>query len=41
MMVEGAGNREHTLANIARLGTQVLPQLRDSDLSSHAVPDSG
>jgi alkanesulfonate monooxygenase SsuD/methylene tetrahydromethanopterin reductase-like flavin-dependent oxidoreductase (luciferase family) len=41
MMVEGAGNRERTLANITRLGTQVLPLLRDSNLSSHAVPGSG
>ena len=28
MMVEGAGTRERTLANIARLGAEVLPQLR-------------
>jgi hypothetical protein len=28
MMVEGAGSRERTLANIARLGEQVLPRLR-------------
>lgn len=41
MMVEGAGGRERTLANITRLGTQVLPRLRASDLSSHAVPGSG
>jgi alkanesulfonate monooxygenase SsuD/methylene tetrahydromethanopterin reductase-like flavin-dependent oxidoreductase (luciferase family) len=41
MMVEGAGSREQTLANITRLGAQVLPRLRDSDLSSHAVPGSG
>jgi alkanesulfonate monooxygenase SsuD/methylene tetrahydromethanopterin reductase-like flavin-dependent oxidoreductase (luciferase family) len=41
MMVEGAGSREQTLANITRLGTQVLPQLRNSDLSSRGVPDSG
>jgi alkanesulfonate monooxygenase SsuD/methylene tetrahydromethanopterin reductase-like flavin-dependent oxidoreductase (luciferase family) len=29
MMVEGAGSREATLANITRLGTEVLPRLRD------------
>jgi alkanesulfonate monooxygenase SsuD/methylene tetrahydromethanopterin reductase-like flavin-dependent oxidoreductase (luciferase family) len=28
LMVEGAGDRDTTLANIARLGTDVLPQLR-------------
>lgn len=28
MMVEGAGSRERTLANITRLGEQVLPRLR-------------
>jgi alkanesulfonate monooxygenase SsuD/methylene tetrahydromethanopterin reductase-like flavin-dependent oxidoreductase (luciferase family) len=28
MMVEGAGSREHTLANITRLGEQVVPRLR-------------
>jgi alkanesulfonate monooxygenase SsuD/methylene tetrahydromethanopterin reductase-like flavin-dependent oxidoreductase (luciferase family) len=27
LMVEGAGSREHTLANIARFGAEVLPQL--------------
>jgi alkanesulfonate monooxygenase SsuD/methylene tetrahydromethanopterin reductase-like flavin-dependent oxidoreductase (luciferase family) len=41
MMVEGAGSRERTLANITRLGTQVLPRLRASDLSSPGVPGSG
>jgi alkanesulfonate monooxygenase SsuD/methylene tetrahydromethanopterin reductase-like flavin-dependent oxidoreductase (luciferase family) len=41
MMVEGAGGREQTLANITRLGTQVLPRLRDSDVSSPGVPGSG
>jgi alkanesulfonate monooxygenase SsuD/methylene tetrahydromethanopterin reductase-like flavin-dependent oxidoreductase (luciferase family) len=30
MMVEGAGTAEHTLTTIERLGTQVLPRLRDS-----------
>jgi alkanesulfonate monooxygenase SsuD/methylene tetrahydromethanopterin reductase-like flavin-dependent oxidoreductase (luciferase family) len=29
LMVEGAGSRERTLANIARLGAEVLPRLRD------------
>lgn len=29
MMVEGGGTRERTLANIARLGSEVLPHLRD------------
>ncbi|HYS39993.1 MAG TPA: LLM class flavin-dependent oxidoreductase, partial [Pseudonocardiaceae bacterium] len=29
MMVEGAGSRAATLANIARLGAEVLPRLRD------------
>jgi alkanesulfonate monooxygenase SsuD/methylene tetrahydromethanopterin reductase-like flavin-dependent oxidoreductase (luciferase family) len=29
LMVEGGGSRERTLANIARLGAEVLPQLRD------------
>lgn len=29
MMVEGAGTTERTLANIARLGSDVLPHLRD------------
>jgi hypothetical protein len=28
LMVEGAGDPARTLANIARLGTDVLPQLR-------------
>jgi alkanesulfonate monooxygenase SsuD/methylene tetrahydromethanopterin reductase-like flavin-dependent oxidoreductase (luciferase family) len=41
MMVEGAGSREHTLANITRLGTEVLPRLRNSDLSSPGAPGSG
>jgi alkanesulfonate monooxygenase SsuD/methylene tetrahydromethanopterin reductase-like flavin-dependent oxidoreductase (luciferase family) len=41
MMVEGAGSRERTLANITRLGTQVLPRLREADLSSRGVPGSG
>jgi hypothetical protein len=29
LMVEGGGSRERTLANIARLGAEVLPGLRD------------
>lgn len=41
MMVEGAGSRERTLANITRLGAQVLPRLRAADLSSPAAPGSG
>jgi alkanesulfonate monooxygenase SsuD/methylene tetrahydromethanopterin reductase-like flavin-dependent oxidoreductase (luciferase family) len=39
MMVEGAGDRERTLANITRLGTEVLPLLRN--LSSPGAPGSG
>jgi alkanesulfonate monooxygenase SsuD/methylene tetrahydromethanopterin reductase-like flavin-dependent oxidoreductase (luciferase family) len=39
MMVEGGGGHMATLANIARLGAEVVPRLRD--LSSRAVPGSG
>jgi alkanesulfonate monooxygenase SsuD/methylene tetrahydromethanopterin reductase-like flavin-dependent oxidoreductase (luciferase family) len=35
LMVEGAGDRARTLANIARLGTEVLPHLRDRTQSPH------
>jgi alkanesulfonate monooxygenase SsuD/methylene tetrahydromethanopterin reductase-like flavin-dependent oxidoreductase (luciferase family) len=41
MMVEGAGSHERTLANVTRLGAQVLPALRESALSSHGAPGSG
>jgi hypothetical protein len=40
LMVEGAGDRTRTLANITRLGAEVLPQLRDrSRLPGQPVAD--
>ncbi|TDV48674.1 LLM class flavin-dependent oxidoreductase [Actinophytocola oryzae] len=39
MMVEGAGSHERTLANITRLGAEVLPRL--GNLSSPEAPGSG
>jgi hypothetical protein len=38
LMVEGAGNQDRTLANIARLGAEVIPRLRHTPCptSSHA-----
>ena len=36
LMVEGAGDRARTLANITRLGAEVLPQLRDRTITAAA-----
>jgi hypothetical protein len=36
LMVEGTGDRTRTLANIARLGAEVLPQLRDRTITAAA-----
>jgi hypothetical protein len=38
LMVEGAGDRTRTLANITRLGAEVLPALRDRPITAVARP---
>jgi len=36
LLVEGAGDRARTLANITRLGAEVLPPLRDRAITAAA-----